>query len=118
METTYDRPAMIEQCVTASRRPLPLIAECMEYECTDGKWRGVYNMHGGHKRTGASRLAGYCRMDQNGIRHGKTFQSIGELTQDMQRVQEHNEDEFRADLNEMSDERLAECHKFWTEGSR
>lgn len=110
---TSDRKDQIQAILDASRMPMLSVATCMEYECTDGGWRSVFSMHGGHTMTGAECVAGYCCVSRDGTRIGVRYPSREACIDDQKRKRDADAAEFRAILEKMDDDAFARQVAYW-----
>lgn len=111
MNTTKNE--QIQAILDASRTPMLEVAKCIEYECTDGLWRGVLSMHSGHKMTGKERVAGYCLISKDGVRIGVRYPSEKHCIDEQIRKRDASSEEFRAQLEAMDDAAFARQVAYW-----
>jgi hypothetical protein len=113
------REALIERILVAARRPMPSIVECVQILCTDGVWRGVFSVHGGHTATDQSRIGGYAFQDpRTGCTYGQRESTREALEARHAAWKAEQEADFRSHLESATDARLVQLAAFWLKNAK
>jgi hypothetical protein len=104
---------LIEQIVTAARRPMMEIAQRRESKYTDGQFHSPFGVPWGVKATGEVGPWFYVPMARDGTTYGPRCDTREELEAHLLKVQQRQDAEFRSELLKMDNDQLQSQAAYW-----